>query len=83
MSKETRKKAICEFLDETELILPVGAIHANMARRGFTFSYSTVRRHLKELEEEGHVKRLEEPKTFYAVTEEGREWLKNGEDPHA
>lgn len=77
MTKEARKKAICRFLNKTGLILPVGAIHANMRRRGFTFSYSTVRRHLNELEDEGRVKRLEEPRTFYELTDEGREWVES------
>lgn len=83
MTKEARKRAVVRFLNEKDLILPVGAIHANLERHGYTFSYSTVRRHIEELEEDGYVVRLDDPKTFYAVTDEGAEWLDEADDPRA
>lgn len=75
MTKEARKRAIARFLDESNLVLPIKAIYVNMQREGYTFAYETVRRHVGELVEEGKLRRLDDPSTFFELTDAGREWL--------
>lgn len=75
MTKEARKKAILRLMRDTQMVMPVKVIYTNLKRRGYTFAYATVRRHLLELEEEGRVRRLDEPSTYYELTDKGSEWL--------
>jgi Fe2+ or Zn2+ uptake regulation protein len=75
MTKEARKRAVLRFLEDSEMVLPIKAIYVNMQREGYTFAYETVRRHVSELVDEGRLRRLDDPSTFFEVTDEGREWL--------
>lgn len=83
MTKEKRKRAVLRYLAESDMALSLKAIYVNLERDGYTFVYKTAQRHLSELEDEGKVQRLKSSDRFFVITDEGREWLKNGDDPHA
>lgn len=75
MGKEERRRAILEFLADSDLALPPKPIYINMRRRGATFGRKTVERHLKDMVEEGLVDRVLEEEGYYAITEDGRRYL--------
>lgn len=75
MGKEERRRAILQFLDESDLALPPKPIYINMKRQGATFGRKTVERHLKDLESEGLVEKALENEGYYAITEKGRRYL--------
>lgn len=80
MTKEARKTAILRFLRDTDLALPPKAVYINMRREGATFSRRTLNRHLKEMVEEGKVRRLDDPHTYHVITDAGREYLADNTD---
>ena len=78
VTKPRRKRAVLRLMDESGLALPPKIIHINLERRGATFSLNTVRRHIKEMEEEGFVRKIEQGRGVYEITDDGREWLYSG-----
>lgn len=63
--------AILEFLDETGIAIPPTAIAFNLEK----ISRPTVDRRLPKLEGAGLVKRYEDPRGYYEITNRGRAYL--------
>jgi len=74
MSKEARKRLIVRHLVERDLVLPPKPLHLDMRRQGHVISISTVRRLLRELDEEGRVEQPDDYDGYYRPTDAGREW---------
>jgi len=62
--------AILELLEETDIALPPAAISFNI-----DVSHPTVRRRLPKLLEHGLVRKADEDKGYYVITEKGRQYL--------
>ncbi len=62
--------AILELLDETDIALPPAAISFNI-----DVSHPTVRRRLPQLLDHGLVRKADEDKGYYVITEKGRQYL--------
>jgi len=76
MSKEDRREVILQFLAETGLAMPPAPLYYNMKEEMFvTFSKRTMQRHLKEMREEGLVRKVEQGDGYWEITDEGREYL--------
>lgn len=73
--KEARKQQMLQFLAETEMSLPPRAIYLNM--ESITFSEKTLKRHLREMLDDGYVEQIDEGDGYYRITETGREYLRN------
>jgi hypothetical protein len=75
MGKEDRKALVLQYLVHTRLALPTAVLYRNMRlRQNATFSESTLKNYLSELETEGLIKRVD-PK---AMTERNVVELENG-----
>lgn len=59
MTREDSRRAVLDFLRETEIIAPKMVIHRNLMVRGYTSSEKTTRRRIDELVEEGEVERVD------------------------
>lgn len=78
MSKEDRREVILQFLADTGLALPPTPLYYNMKRDMFvTFSKRTMQRHLKEMRDEGLVRKIEQGDGYWEITEDGRQYLDN------
>lgn len=75
MAVNRRDEAILKFLDERDVILPPKPLYENLLREGATFSYKTVSRRLRYLEDLGLVERALEEEGYYGITEKGRRYL--------
>ncbi|WP_235847869.1 PadR family transcriptional regulator [Natronorubrum thiooxidans] len=67
--------SILEFLHEREVTLPPTGLEINLEREGISISYSTIHRRLQKLQEKGLVKKIDEQKGYYAITDKGRDYL--------
>jgi len=68
--------AILEYLQEMGMAIPPRAISYNMqTRENVDISYTTVNRRLKQLLENGLVRKEYEKGGFYAVTDRGCQYL--------
>lgn len=79
MPKDRRKQVVLDFLARTDLALPPRAVYTNLYREGTPFGEKSVRRYLSELEDEGLVRRLDDPSTYYVITEAGRKTVQSAE----
>ncbi|MDB2293697.1 hypothetical protein PM085_15680 [Halorubrum ezzemoulense] len=60
MGKSDRKALVLQYLVHTRLALPTAVLYRNMRlRQNATFSESTLKNYLSELEEEGLIKRVD------------------------
>ncbi len=76
MSKEDRREIILQFLADTGLAMPPAPLFYNMKEEMFvTFSKRTMQRLLKEMREEGLVRKIEQGDGYWEITEQGREYL--------
>lgn len=84
MRKEDRIRTILEFLEDRNVALPPKPLYDNLDRyEGVDFSYSTVKRLLAELTEEGLVEYLDIGKGYYCISEEGSQFLGSGEQENS
>ena len=87
MGKSDRKALVLQYLVHTRLALPTAVLYRNMRlRQNATFSESTLKNYLSELEEEGLIKRVDpeamaerkvvevdDGRGYWLATEAGRE----------
>jgi predicted transcriptional regulator len=64
--------AILEFYDEKDISAPPLVVSFNLSG----VSHPTVKRRVKELSDRGLLKRYEEPRGFYEITDKGRSYLR-------
>lgn len=77
MPKEERERLVLEFLDSTGAMFKPRALFDNLREfEGITFGYKTVVRYLEAFEERGLVKQVDD-RSYYRITERGREYLKD------
>lgn len=70
---------VLELLAETDLALPSGVIHYNLNRKtGIAPARSTINRTIKILDAYGLIHKPPDSKTYYEITQPGRQYL-NGE----
>jgi DNA-binding HxlR family transcriptional regulator len=75
MGKADRKALVLQYLVHTRLALPTAVLYRNMRlRQNATFSESTLKNYLSELEDEGLIKRVDPE----AMTERNVVELENG-----
>lgn len=83
MGTKEREQVILSFLNERQAMFKPKALFDNLDKyENITFGYKTVRRRLESLENRGLVERVGN-KSYYRITEEGREALEGdveGED---
>lgn len=76
MSKEQRVRTILSFLSERRVALPPKVLYDNLVLYDdVTFSYRTVKRHLRELREDGRVEYVDRGNGYYRVSEAGQAYL--------
>lgn len=75
MEVNKRDKAILQFLSEKDIALPPRPLYENLRLKGATFSYRTVSRRLRHLDELGLVERILGEKGYYKITEKGQSYL--------
>jgi hypothetical protein len=87
MGKSDRKALVLQYLVHTRLALPTAVLYRNMRlRQNATFSESTLKNYLSELEDEGLIKRVDpeamterkvvevdDGRGYWLATEAGRE----------
>ncbi|WPH59258.1 transcriptional regulator [Halorubrum virus V_ICIS4] len=87
MGKSDRKALVLQYLVHTRLALPTAVLYRNMRlRQNATFSESTLKNYLSELEKEGLIKRVDpeamterkivevaDGRGYWMATESGRE----------
>lgn len=81
MTKKDRKLAILSFMAgcegwEKPIMSPTLA-HTNLESQGATFSKTTTRRLMQELEGEGLLENIDETRGYYRITDRGLEVANN------
>lgn len=66
---------ILEYLDQSDVVLNKRGLEINLKEEGHDISYSSLKRHLPMLEEEGLVEKVIEEGSWYTITAKGREYL--------
>jgi predicted transcriptional regulator len=67
---------ILRFFNETGAAVNVDVAYHNLVEVGeFEFSKATVSRRVRKLYQEGYLERTDEPRGYYRISDEGREFL--------
>lgn len=76
MPKAEREKQILQFLDQREVMLPPKALYDNLVEfEGITYSDTTVKRLLIDMNGRGLVERVDTGNGYYKVTDRGRAYI--------
>lgn len=71
---------ILEFLEDSGAILNKRGLEINLEQDGYEVSYSSLKRHLPQLEEAGLVEKVVEDGSWYEITSKGEQYLEGEVD---